>query len=275
MKILIIGAGKMGEALIKAWLSKSLKLGLNITVLEINKNKLRKIKNHYPDIVIIDRLASTWRGDLVLLAVKPQSFIDISMNSIFEKINAKMVLSIMAGITLKSLENKTSMDATFIRAMPNLAASLCMGVTGVYAKNKINKKYKNKIQMLLEALGFVIWLKSEKQFNSLTAISGSGPAYFFLFFLTIKNMAKTLGFSNKIAHDLVIKTAAGALEIYKINKNLEKLISDVASPGGTTEAALKVLLKKEKPNLISILKKAILAANKKSLELGKNEKRIR
>ena len=85
-------------------------------------------------------------------------------------------------------------------------------------------------------------------------------------------MAKTLGFSNKIAHDLVIKTAAGALEIYKINKNLEKLISDVASPGGTTEAALKVLLKKEKPNLISILKKAILEANKKSLVLGKNEK---
>ena len=70
-----------------------------------------------------------------------------------------MVLSIMAGITLNSLENKTSMDATFIRAMPNLASSLCMGVTGVYAKNKINKKYKNKIQMLLEALGLVIWLK--------------------------------------------------------------------------------------------------------------------
>ena len=275
MKILIIGAGKRGEALIKTWVSKSLKLSLDITVLEINKNRLRKIKNHYPDIDITDKLSSTWKGDLVLLAIKPQSFVDMSMNSIFEKINTKIVLSIMAGIRLNSLENKVSMNATFIRAMPNLAASLCMGVTGVYTKNKINKKYKNKIQILLEALGFVLWLKNENQFNSLTAISGSGPAYFFLFFLTIKNMANTLGFSNKISHELVIKTAVGSLEIYKKNKNLEKLILDVASPGGTTEAALKVLLKKEKPNLISILKKAILEANKKSFELGKNEKRIR
>ena len=265
----------MGEALIKAWLSKPLKLKLKITVLEKNKSRLRNIKSRYPDIDISDNLLSSWRGDLVLLAIKPQSFADISMNSIFEKITTKMVLSIMAGITLNSLQNKIAINSIFIRAMPNLAASLNMSVTGLYAKAKMNKIYKNRIQILLEALGFVLWLKNEDQFNSLTAISGSGPAYFFLFFLTIKNIAKSLGFSDNIAHDLVRKTASGALEIYKNNKNLEKLIFEVASPGGTTEAALEVLLKKQKPNLISILKKAILKANYKSIELGKNEKRIR
>ena len=89
----------------------------------------------------------------------------------------------------------------------------------------------------------------------------------------MKNVARDLGFSNKIANDLVYLTAKGSIKIYGKNNNLEKLIEDVTSPGGTTEAALKVLTKK-KPNLMSILKKAILAANKRSFILGKNAKRL-
>ena len=111
------------------------------------------------------------------------------------------------------------------------------------------------------------------QFDPLTAISGSGPAYFFLIFLILKNTAKSFGFTDRIASDLILNTAEGAVEIFKENSNLEKLIEDVASPGGTTEAALEVLMK-NKPNLISILNKAILTANKRSKKLGKNAKRL-
>ena len=94
-----------------------------------------------------------------------------------------------------------------------------------------------------------------------------------LFFLTMKNMAKSLGFTSKMASELVLNTADGSIEIFKENSNLEKLISDVASPGGTTEAALEILAK-NKPNLITVLNKAILSANARSKKLGKNARKL-
>lgn len=273
MKILIIGAGKMGEAILRAWTKRQFNFKIKITVIEIDPRKNIYIKSRYPNISISIEIPSSWKGDLVLLAIKPQTFINMSTSFSSIKIDTKIVLSIMAGITLNKLKSVSCLDAHYVRAMPNLASSLGKGVTGVYSKKIGNQNNKNKIHTLLGALGSVFWLKNEELFDSLTAISGSGPAYFFLFFLTIKNIAKSFGFTNKVANDLVLNTAEGAVEIFKENSNLEKLILDVASPGGTTEAALKVLMK-NKPNLISVLNKAILAANKRSKKLGKNAKRV-
>ncbi len=273
MKILIIGAGRMGEAILRAWTSKQFNFKTKITVIEIDPKKKSYIKSRYPNLSISKEIPLSWKGDLVLLAIKPQTFISMPKSFSSIKIDTKIVLSIMAGITLNKLESVSCLDAIYVRAMPNLASSVGKGVTGVYSKKIGNQNNKNKINTLLGALGSVLWLKNEDLFDSLTAISGSGPAYFFLIFLTIKNIAKRLGFTNKVANDLVSNTAEGALEIFKENSNLEKLISDVASPGGTTEAALRVLMK-NKPNLISVLNKAILAANKRSKQLGKNAKRI-
>ena len=153
--------------------------------------------------------------------------------------------------------------------MPNIAAGVGKGVTGVFSKKSAKSSYKKKIEKLLTSLGWVYWLKNEKLFDPLTAISGSGPAYIFLFIQIMKNASMNLGFSDKVAHQLVLKTFKGTLEILKNNSNLEKLIQDVASPGGTTEAALEVL-RKNKPSLMVILNKAILAAKNKSKKLGKN-----
>ena len=153
--------------------------------------------------------------------------------------------------------------------MPNLASGIGEGVTGVYAKAAVKQVYKKKIVQLLSSLGWVYWLKKEDFFNPLTAISGSGPAYIFLFVQIMVDSAKKLGFSEKVSSQLVLKTIKGAIGILETNNNLKTLITDVASPGGTTEAALEILTKK-KPNLMTILNKAILEANERSKSLEAN-----
>ena len=153
--------------------------------------------------------------------------------------------------------------------MPNLAAGIGEGVTGVFSKKPIKNYYKKKVEKLLSTLGWVYWLKNQRLFDPLTALSGSGPAYIFLFLLIMKNSAKNFGFPDKVANQLVFQTLKGVLGIYEKNSKLDTLISNVASPGGTTEAALKVLTKSN-ANLMVILNKAILAANDRSIKLGKN-----
>ena len=272
MKILVIGAGKMGEAIIKSWVFKNTNLKKKITVIDTSNKRRNIIKKNYPGLEVREEIPLFWSGDLILLAVKPQSFLNISKVINSKKINSKMFLSIMAGVNINSLKKFVNLKTFFFRAMPNLASGIGEGVTGVYAKAPVKQVYKKKIMQLLSSLGWVYWLKKEKFFNPLTAISGSGPAYIFLFVQIMINSAKKLGFSEKVSSQLVLRTIKGAIRILETNNNIETLITDVASPRGTTEAALEILTKK-KPNLMTILNKAILAANERSKSLEANAKK--
>ena len=272
MKILVIGAGKMGEAIVKSWLLKNTKSKKKITIIDTSNKRRNILKKNYPGIEVRKEIPLLWKGDLTLSAVKPQSFLDISTVINSKKINSKMFLSIMAGVNLDSIEKFINLKTVFFRAMPNLAAGIGQGVTGVYAKAPVKEVYKKKMLKLLSSLGWVYWLKKEKFFNPLTAISGSGPAYIFLFVQIMINSSKKLGFSEKVSTQLVLQTIKGAIGILEKDNNIETLIKDVASPGGTTEAALEILTKK-KPNLMAILNKAILAANERSKSLEANAKK--
>lgn len=269
MKVLIIGAGKMGEAVLKRWLQNNLESKKAIGVVEINKKKRNALKKKYADVEFNKEIPDSWTGYLLLLAIKPQNFLDVAKEINSKNITTKIVLSIMAGVTLRSLEKRILCKAIFFRAMPNLASNIGMGVTGVFSRKTTIPKYKKKVEQLLNSLGWVYWIKSEKLFDPLTAISGSGPAYVFLFLQIMINSAKSFGFSDKTSKQLVLKTIKGASEILENNNNIDALISDVASPGGTTEAALKILTKNN-TNLMIILNKAILAAYKRSKKLGEN-----
>lgn len=269
MKILIIGAGKMGEAVLKRWLQNKFDFKKAIGVVEINKKKRNLLKKKYADVEFNKEIPDSWTGDLLLLAIKPQIFLDIAEEINSKNITTKIILSIMAGVTLRSLEKRILCNATCFRAMPNLASNIGMGVTGVFSRKQTIPKYKKKVEQLLNSLGSIYWIKSEKLFDPLTAISGSGPAYIFLFLQIMINSAKSFGFSDKISKQLVLKTMKGAFEILENNNNIDALISDVASPGGTTEAALKILTKNN-TNLMIILNKAILEAYKRSKKLGEN-----
>ena len=269
MKVLIIGAGKMGEAVLKRWLQNNFEFKKAISVVEINKIKRNILKKKYADVEFYKEIPDSWTGYLLLFAIKPQAFFDVAKEFNSKSITTKIVLSIMAGVTLKSLEKTILCKATYFRAMPNLASNIGMSVTGVFSRKPTMPKYKKKVEQLLNSLGWVYWIKSEKLFDPLTAISGSGPAYVFLFLQIMINSAKSFGFSDKTSKQLVLKTIKGASEILENNNNIDALISDVASPGGTTEAALKILTKNN-TNLMIILNKAILAAYKRSKKLGEN-----
>jgi len=269
MKILIIGAGKMGEAVLKRWLQNNFEFKKAISVVEINKIKRNILKKKYADVEFYKEIPDSWTGYLLLFAIKPQAFLDVAKEVNSKNITTKIVLSIMAGVILKSLEKTILCKAAFFRAMPNLASNIGMSVTGVFSRKPTMPKYKKKVEQLLNSLGWVYWIKSEKLFDPLTAISGSGPAYVFLFLQIMINSAKSFGFSDKTSKQLVLKTIKGASEILENNNNIDALISDVASPGGTTEAALKILTKNN-TNLMIILNKAILAAYKRSKKLGEN-----
>ncbi len=238
MKILIIGAGKMGEAVLKCWLLNKTKFKKEISVVEVSSKKKNFLKKKYPNVGFNNQIPTDWNGDLVLLSIKPQIFLNVAKEINSKNIKAKMFLSIMAGISLKTIEKIINSESAFFRAMPNLASSTGKGVTGVFSKKSINTDFKQRIEKLLSSLGWVYWIKSEKLFDPLTAISGSGPAYIFLFLKIIIQSAKKFGFSDKVAHQLTLQTFKGSLEVLNnINNNLEVLISDVASKGGTTEAA--------------------------------------
>ena len=144
MKILLIGAGKMGKALLVRWISNNTHLKKNITVAEINAKRRNILKKKYPELEICARLPLKWKGDLVVLAIKPQIFTDIGKEINSKNIKSKIILSIMAGITLNSLKKLIKINAIYLRAMPNLASALGEGVTGVFSSDHITPRYKKK-----------------------------------------------------------------------------------------------------------------------------------
>jgi pyrroline-5-carboxylate reductase len=174
----------------------------------------------------------------------------------------------MAGIKIKTISASLKIKTEIIRVMPNLASELGLGVNCIYHNKNINHRYLKNIKKLLKELGSVYVLKNEKLIDAVTAISGSGPAYFFLFFLVFESIAKEIGFNKEEARNLIIDTALGSLELVKHEVNIRALINSVKSKGGTTEAALKVLEKNNK-GLYNLMKSAINAANKRAQQLSK------
>ncbi len=250
----IFGFGNMGQAIFK--LLKSEKQ-YNFF---INDLKKIKIKNAIFKNNLIDLINSS---DLIFICIKPQDFKRIKIIDAKNKI----IISIMAGINLKTLNTKFR-NAKVIRTMPNLTLQIGKGIIAWYfLKSNFQKKEISEIKNILSVFGRLIPLKREKDIHSLTAITGCGPAYVFVFINALIKSAVSLGFTKKEAQTLVIDTIQGSLEYYKReNINLENLINKVASKKGITEKALQVLNTKK---FYNIWQKSIIAAQKRSIELSK------
>ena len=245
------------------------KKDISVEIVEKNKKKLKTLKKKYKNYTFYSEIPIQWNGAVLILAIKPQVFKNVSAEIIIKKLKTNSVVSIMAGINTKTLKNNLKFPTHIIRAMPNKASEVMMGVTCIYSKTILTNYKKKLINKLFLPLGKCIWIKKELLMDAVTAISGSGPAYFYLYIYSLIKVAKSLGFKNNLARELVISTATGSLELVKSNANLLNLIEDVKSPGGTTEAALKILEKKDGENFINILEKAVNAAKNKSLEISK------
>jgi len=266
-KILLIGCGHMGSALMRAWIHQK---NICFYVVDpfnykkINKKKYNKVKA-YKSLLEIKDLSSI---DIVIFAIKPQiTKIVLKEISSFTFNKKTIFVSIVAGIKI-SFFNKFLKNRQFIRVMPNMPALLNKGMSCLVANKTVTTKNKNKINSLFLKVGKTHWLSKEKDINIVTAISGSGPGYIFLLVDAFEKAALKLGLNEKDSQELVYQTFVGSTELLLKNKNSAlKLAQNIAVSGGTTEAAFKIFL--DKKILHKTFERAINAAYKKSIRLSK------
>ena len=265
LKISVLGCGNMGQALVRGLVESSV-YPQNISVFDVDKKKLDAIRKETPvRTAKSSRLCATL-ADVVILAVKPQI-----LQELIEEISTvvgkdTLVLSIAAGVPLARLEQFFKKTVCVVRAMPNMPALVGCGMSAFSLGRHAQSKHRKAAEAILSALGEAAQVP-EKWLDLVTAISGSGPAYYFLFSEKMIEAAYELGMKVDLAKKLVYQTALGSARmLVQTQEDPEDLISRVASKGGTTEAALKVFQKK---GLGKIVQEAVKAAHKRSIELRK------
>lgn len=206
--------------------------------------------------------------DLIVLAVKPQ-VTDIALSPLAHRVSSTAtVLSIIAGINSASLANLLGLpnDDAVVRSMPNTPALVGEGMTGLFSNSDQRAHGRILAERVMSAVGQCVWVSNESDLDLVTAISGSGPAYFFLFMESLADAAVELGMSPQTAHQLSMQTALGAAKLAQASDDgLAKLRENVTSPGGTTEQAIESF---EASELRAIVMSATRAAKKRSIELS-------
>ena len=262
--LVLVGAGKMGSALLKGWLDR----GLDPRAVIVLDPAPPADSGAFLDGVGIKANAASPTGvaaKVVVVAVKPQIIGDVlpGLRPLVGK--DTVVLSIAAGATLKNLKAGVG-DAAIVRSIPNTPAQVGRGITVAIANDKVDKAAKGLITTLLESVGAVIWVEKEGMIDSATAVSGSGPAYVFHMVEALAAAAVSVGFDKESAQRLARATVEGAGELlHQSDLSAEVLRQNVTSPKGTTAAALKILMGRS--GLAPLMKKAVAAARKRSREL--------
>lgn len=266
MNISFIGAGNMAFALIKGMLSKGIKAA-RIQVSDKSQERLNLVQSEWPLKTSTDNLTACERADIVILAVKPQ-VLDKVLEEIAPVLSEKkpLIISIAAGINVEKIKALTFDEAAIVRAMPNTPAMVQTGATGLFANSFVSEQQKAIASDLLSAVGLVKWVENEALIDSVTALSGSGPAYFFYLMESMIAAGKALGLDETTAKDLTLQTALGAAHLaITSGENPQQLRKNVTSPGGTTEAALNYL---NSQNVSEDIQNALKAAQQRSIELS-------
>lgn len=266
--ILLIGGGKMGQALLQGWLASGVPK-TDILVVEPDETIRAHIqKTHSIATVAQQRhVPSRFVPEVVVLAVKPQIMADITTECKHWAQHHALFISIAAGKTLGFFSLYLGQNASVIRAMPNMPALIGKGVTAYVTNAAVTEKQKAVAERLLKAIGSVHYLKDEALMDAVTAISGSGPAYVFDQMTKLTKAAIELGLPRDLAEALVYETYKGSVDLaYGSSQDLEMLKSAVASPGGTTQAALDFLGQNQ--SFEKLIRGAVTAARDRSKELS-------
>lgn len=267
-KIAIIGCGNMGLAYARSFLQFNLVTRENLLLVAKNEPHRQKLEalELGRTCIGIDRQVAEY--GVIVLSVKPQDFSTIieDLRQVLRPHN--VVLSVMAGITLSTLEAALA-HRFIIRAMPNTPAQLGMGVTAFTASQHVNIHQISIIDNLLSTTGRTIFLEDESLLDAVTALSGSGPAYFFYIVKLMIEAGIQMGLEESVAAMLVKQTMLGSFHLLnQSSQGLDELIQAVASKGGTTEAAFRRL---GEGNFDQTLKEAIFAAHRRARELSRPE----
>lgn len=263
--ILLIGAGRMGGALLKGWIANG--IGPVIAIEPKPSAELKALAKKHRVMLLGDvndipkiRIAAC------IVALKPQVLKDAAprLRKIAE--SAPMI-SIAAGTTTKSLSKAWGPKARVVRSMPNTPGAIGRGITAIYATSKATPKDRALAERLLSALGETVWVKKEELIDAATAVSGSGPAYVFLLVEAMTQAGVAEGLPREVAAKLARQTVSGAGALLDVEKTApDELRQNVTSPGGTTEAALKVLMASD--GLTPLMQRAVKAARDRAHELG-------
>ena len=265
-QILLVGCGKMGSALVDGWLSGGRDPD-SITIIEPQLPLPAHLTSRGVQALASDRdLPGTFAPALVLFAVKPQ-VMDYVVPPYVRFKESAVYMSIAAGRTMAFFKECLGEDARIVRVMPNTPAAIGRGISGGLASDNVQRDQLDLAANLMRTAGEFHWLTSESQIDAVTAVSGSGPAYVFLLAECLAEAAKSLGLPDNLAERLGRMTVAGSGEMLAQSKETAAILREhVTSPGGTTEAALTVLM--ADAGLQTLVKEAAEVAYKRSRELA-------
>jgi pyrroline-5-carboxylate reductase len=265
MKMTFIGGGNMGEAMLAAVLEKGLAGPEDIGVAELSPERQDYLAERYGVKVTGDSRDVASGADVVVLAVKPQSMADVYQDLAGSLQPEQLVLSIVAGVRIDAICRGLG-HRRVVRVMPNTPAQVGEGMSGWTATAEVSAEQKALARSVLGAMGREIYFTDEEHIDMVTAVSGSGPAYFFLFAECLADAAVEIGLSREDAEALVEQTMLGAARLVaESGETPAELRHKVTSKGGTTERALRVF---EENGLADIARKAVAAACRRARELG-------
>jgi pyrroline-5-carboxylate reductase len=265
-KLAFIGGGNMAAALISGLTKRGLSSD-RFVVADPNAQQLQCLVRDYGVGTAADNAAAVQGAEVVVLAVKPQQMRAVALG-LAPHLTASppLVISVAAGIPHAALARWFGSQVPVIRTMPNRPALNGFGATGLYAPAAVGAAYRALAESIMAAVSATVWVEHESQMDTVTALSGSGPAYFFLFMEALEAAAHERGLPTDIAHRLTLETAFGAAQMARQSlDSLATLREQVTSKGGTTAAALEVL---DAAGLRAIVAHAVAAADRRSAELA-------
>ena len=266
MKIAVIGGGNMGYAFSKSFIDKGLITADDLVIVEKNEFRCNFLRSQGIAQIANDFDNDVALCDFVILAVKPQSFNEVGTELKKYITLQQTIISIMAGVNVQTITEALD-TAKIVRVMPNTPALIGQGVSGYFISGDLSIYDKDAVRKLLKSCGGAVEVGSEKDINAVTAISGSGPAYFFNFVKLLVESGTKLGIEEDKVRALVLKTMKGSYELMEqSNDDFQTLIDNVTSKGGTTQAALETF---NDYHLGETIDKALNSANNRAEELSK------
>lgn len=265
MKIVFIGGGNMASSLIGGLIADGFD-PREISTVEINEEKRERLSNSFGIQVFESLEGALENQDVVIFSIKPQQFKEVAVSAGNLLKQDALIISIAAGIRTKDIGTWLNGDYAIVRAMSNTPALVQSGASALCANAKVSEDQRNAAESLLRAAGVVEWVEDENLMDVVTALSGSGPAYFFRIMEGLINGAENLGLSKDVAHLLTLQTMLGAAKMaLESQEDIATLREQVTSPGGTTERGLAVM---NENDIDALLLKILTAAKTRATELA-------
>lgn len=262
-----IGGGNMASSLISGLIASG-HAPSQIWVSDVNQDALQTLASTLNVNISGDNNEVINEVDVVVLAVKPQVLRSVAESSaaLLQTKNT-LVVSIAAGISQLSLSQWLGEKIAIVRCMPNTPALVLTGATALHANSNVSNEQRDLAENILRAVGISLWVDNESELDAVTAVSGSGPAYYFLLMETMESAAIEMGLSKETARLLIQQTALGAAKIaLESSESPQQLRNRVTSPGGTTQRAIETF---EQGNFAQLVSKALHAAKDRSIEMSK------